>query len=250
MPPTVPDVRRCSSETDVLILCGGLGTRLQAVVPGRPKALAPIQGRPFLDILVDALKAQGFRRFIFCVGHHKEQILERYGIGHDAEYLFSAEAVPLGTGGAVQNALPLARSSPVLVVNGDSLCRVDYEALYRFHFQKAADASFVLAKATDRNDAGMVRIDDARRVISFSEKTSRPDEPAYVNAGIYLLNTEALAIGDRRPPFSLERELFPALVNAASCFGFVVDAPLVDIGTPDRYRRANADGVESLILRP
>ena len=96
-----------TAEIDVLVLCGGVGSRLHPLISDRPKGMALIGGRPFLDILVEDLLKQGFRRIIFCVGHLKEQIIARYKSRDDAEYLFSQEDVPLGTGGAVQNALPL-----------------------------------------------------------------------------------------------------------------------------------------------
>jgi len=118
---------------DALIVCGGLGTRLQAVVSDRPKGLATISGRPFLDILVEELLQQGFDRLIFCTGHGSDQVAAHYSGRSGEQFVFSAEDHPLGTGGAVRNALPHVRSDPFAVVNGDSFCRVAYADLFAFH---------------------------------------------------------------------------------------------------------------------
>jgi D-glycero-alpha-D-manno-heptose 1-phosphate guanylyltransferase len=234
------DKHRVPAAIDVLILCGGLGSRLRPLIADRPKGLAPIGGKPFLDILVKDLVDQGFRRIVFCVGHMKEQIIERYRERSEAQYLFSQEDTPLGTGGALQLALPLVLSDPFLVMNGDSLCRVDFKAFLAFHRSKAAAASFVLARADERNDTGVVCLDEAQRVLSFLKWGDATDpRHCFLNAGIYLMQREALILSGLTPPFSLELDVFPVLVNSKPCFGFVSTSTLIDIGTPERYRRAD-----------
>jgi NDP-sugar pyrophosphorylase family protein len=237
---------KTTAEIDVLVLCGGAGSRLRPLISDRPKGMALIGGQPFLDILVDDLLKQGFQRIIFCVGHLKEQIIGRYNSRDDAEYLFSQEDVPLGTGGAVQNALPLVRSDPFLVMNGDSLCRVDFERFYSFHQAKAANASFVLTQVDERHDGGVVRLDRTQKVHSFLEKsTTGGRDDCFINAGIYLLQRESIEFQVMTPPFSLEYDIFPKLVNTKRCFGFVVKSELVDIGTPERYLKANEDRMKA-----
>jgi NDP-sugar pyrophosphorylase family protein len=200
---------------DAVILCGGMGTRLQPVIPDRPKGLATIRGRPFLDILVDDLLAQGIRRFVLCVGHLKEQIIEHFGGRDDADFLFSVENAPLGTGGAIRNALHLIRSDPFLALNGDSFCRVDYAALLRFHREKAAMLTVVAAPVRDRKDGGNS-----------------------INAGIYVIPRKTADAWRFEDPFSLEREVIPPLVAGRRCYGFAVDSEVIDIGTPERYSKA------------
>ena len=237
---------KTTAEIDVLVLCGGAGSRLRPLISDRPKGMALIGGRPFLDILVDDLLKHGFRRIIFCVGHLKEQIIGRYKSRDDGEYLFSQEDVPLGTGGAVQNALPMVRSDPFLVMNGDSLCRVDFERFYSFHQAKSANASFVLTQMEERHDGGVVRMDRTQEVQSFLEKyTAGGTDNCFLNAGIYLLQQECIEFQVMTPPFSLEYNIFPKLVNKKRCFGFVVKSELVDIGTPERYRKFNEEQRES-----
>ena len=221
---------------DALILCGGLGTRLQEAVPDRPKGLAEVAGRPFLDILVAELQRQGLRRFVLCAGHRAEQIAALYRGRQDAEFVLSAEPSPLGTGGAVRHALAHARTDPFLVLNGDSHCEVDYAALRAFHARAGADLTVVVAPDPERGDAGRVALAGDGRVLSFDEKTATAH--AYVNAGIYVMQRRAAERLPAGVAASLERELIPALVREERCFGFPVPGPLTDIGTPERYRAA------------
>lgn len=245
-PPNTPMLRDSRSgpldAIDALILCGGVGSRLRPVVSDRPKSLAPIGGRPFLDILVEDLLQYGIRRIIFGVGHMKEQIIDRYQDRDDAEYLFSQENVPLGTGGAVQIALPVIHSDPFLVMNGDSVCQVDFDKFRSFHMARASNASFVLTKADERYDGGVVCIGETQRIHSFLEKTRIKDQRrCFISAGIYLLQRQIFERQYIEPPFSLEYDVFPEMISTKLCFGFVVESELVDIGTPERYSRAIRD---------
>lgn len=232
------------SALDVLILCGGLGSRLRPIVSDRPKVLAPVGGRPFMDILVDDLLQQGFRRVIFCVGHLKDHIIEHYNTRTDAEYLFSEEETPLGTGGAVQNALPLVRSNPFIVMNGDSLCSVEFEKLASFHHAKESTLSLVLARADGKSDGGVVRVDQSQRVMSFLEKQeANRGGRDLINAGIYALQRECFEVRGMPQQYSLEYDLFPELVAKKPCYGFIVASEVTDIGVPERYWKANNNGI-------
>src|SRR3989344_3873475 len=156
------------SDIDVFILSGGVGTRLRSVVHDRPKVLAEIGGRPFLDILLEDLFLWGFQKIHLGVGHMKEHIIDQYQ--SDPRILFSEEEKALGTGGAVKHAAPLFTSEHVLVMNGDSFCEVDYRRLYEFHLKRKALMSIVLTRASDRTDAGNVIIDEKKRIVNFKEK--------------------------------------------------------------------------------
>ena len=113
-----------SSNIDTVILAGGLGTRLKSVLNDKPKCLAPINGKPFIDILLDYCIKQGFKRFILCVGYLKEQIIEYLNNRSDCEIIFSEEDEPLGTAGAIKNSEPFIKSDPILIMNGDSFINV------------------------------------------------------------------------------------------------------------------------------
>jgi NDP-sugar pyrophosphorylase family protein len=225
------------SALDTLILCGGLGTRLREVVTDRPKGLADVRGRPFLDLLIDRLARHGLRRFVLCTGYRGEQIAARYAQRTDAEFVVSLEDQPLGTAGAVRLAATHLRSDPVLVLNGDSFCEVGYEAFRAFHEGKGAMLSVVVVPPGERADAGNVTLADDGAITSFSEKSGR-GERTLINAGIYLMR-RSLVDGLRADtPLSLELHVFPELVRRGGCYGFQVPGPVVDIGTPERYLAA------------
>jgi NDP-sugar pyrophosphorylase family protein len=206
----------------------------------RPKGLAPIGEKPFLDILIENLLQEGFQRIIFCVGYMKEQIIERYSSRDDAQYLFAQENTPLGTGGAIKNALPMIHSNPFLIMNGDSLCHIDFEKFLQFHRDKAAAASFAVTRVSERPDGDVVLLTEEQRILCFTkEYKANNSHGCFVNAGIYMMQQESLAFKNLAPPFSLELDVFPRLVNSKPCFGFLTDGPLLDIGTPERYQKAN-----------
>ena len=118
------------SNIEAAILAGGLGTRLRSVVPDRPKVLAEIGGRPFIEILLDQVAAAGIRTAVLCTGYLGDQIEARLGTRRGPLALrYSREVEPLGTGGALRLALPMLASDTVLVLNGDSYCDADLRAL-------------------------------------------------------------------------------------------------------------------------
>ena len=225
------------AEIDVLILCGGLGNRLRPVIYDRQKVLAPIGGKPFLEILVEDLLKQGFQRIIFCVGYMKEQIIEKYRDRIDAEYLFSEEDAPLGTGGAIKKAINLIKGNTFLVINGDSCCQISFKKFCRFHFEKSATVSIVLTSNSGRDDGGYVLLNESLEIVSFAEKSDEYDKYGFINAGIYLIQGDCISFKNMTPPFSLEYNIIPELLKEKSCFGFVVGSQLIDIGTPERYAK-------------
>jgi len=224
---------------DVVILAGGLGTRVQSVLGERPKPMAMILGRPFLDLLIADLKHHGFSRFILCVGHRREQIIEHYRERGDAEYVISEEDRPLGTGGAVRHAAEFFQTDPILVLNGDSFCPVDYPRFLAFHNANRAIVSIVVAPPHGRADGGTTVLDVDGRILRFEEKLTITDSAQiYINAGIYLMDRNLPRSWGHEIPFSLEREVFPDLIATQRCYGFAVHTEIVDIGTPERYGEA------------
>ena len=220
-----------SKEIDVIVLCGGLGKRLRSVISDRPKPMAEIGHRPFLDILIAYTSRYGFRRFILCLYYMKEVIKEYYrGKG----IIFSEEEEPLGTGGAIKKAEPLIKSSPFLVMNGDSFIPLDLNKFITFHSEKKAAVSIALAKAEKTEDYGAVRLGDDERIVNFSEKRK---EKGLVNAGVYLFKRNVLSLIPSSTNYSLEYDLFPRMVGKG-LYGYQTDETLIDIGTPKGYKRA------------
>ena len=218
---------------DVIILCGGFGTRLQAVVRDRPKPMADIHGRPFLSLIVEHFLRHGARRFIFSTGHRGDMIEEWFRnqqAGYDT--VFVRDPAPLGTGGALAQAINVVGSHLFIVVNGDSLCEIDPERLLRFHAVKRAAATMTVTCREDRQDTGSVMLAEDDRVLSMVEKP-HVRSMGYDNAGIYLFDRAIESLFPEKDSWSLERDLLPQLV-AQGLYGFVTASPLYDIGTPER----------------
>jgi len=220
-----------------VILCGGMGKRLRPVVDDRPKPMAEIDDRPFLDILIDSFAEFGLRRFILCAGYMSDIIRDYYAAQSGSrQFIISDEYKPLGTAGAIKNAAELIRSDTFLVANGDSFCPVDLNAFHDFHLARHALMSMVVVETQNTGDCGLVSLDASQRIVGFEEKTQQ-SQSRYINAGIYLFQKEALSLIPEQVNFSLERELFPKLIEQ-DCYAFPTQGQLLDIGTPPRLAAA------------
>ena len=220
-------------ETDVLILCGGLGTRFREVQKDIPKALAPIKGTPFIDLLLNDLVDQGFRRIILATGHLSSQ-LEQYVKGRkDAEYIISCEPLPMGTGGAIKLAEQHIRSDIFLILNGDTRILLGYKDLMNFHLQMKSDFTICLCKINDKSDFGSVCLNDKKRIISFNEK--KIINNSFANAGVYCVNKKLLNNIEKKKYFSIEKFLIPNWLKTYKIFGYETNLKFYDIGTKDRY---------------
>ena len=217
------------APTDVVILCGGLGTRLRPVLRDRPKPMAPINGRPFLDLVVDHVLSYDFRRIVFCTGHHGDWIAQHVVRRNVCEAIISHEQTPLGTAGALRACRALLATPTTLVLNGDSLCRIDLHAFLTAHQDRQALATMAVVPSNGRTDAGGVTMDVCGRIRSFQEKQTA----SFLNAGIYAIQRLAIHDISDSSPCSLERDIFPHLTDG-KLYGFACDVPLYDIGTPAR----------------
>jgi NDP-sugar pyrophosphorylase family protein len=231
-------------HVEAVVLAGGRGTRLSGALPGVAKVLAPVKGRPFLDYVLDYLVHQGARHIVLSVGHLREQVIDKYRDFVAATLHFSPELEPLGTGGAVRLALNLVASDPFIVVNGDSLCRVDLANLLLVHRRQSAQATVAVVRPDSRADVGNVWLNNDSLVLAFDEKSSSRPRVAtagrFLNAGVYAFSKSAFA-GFEAPCFSLEFDLLPKLVGDRRCYGVVTVGSLVDIGTPERLAYAQRD---------
>ena len=219
---------------DVLILCGGLGTRFRKVRNDIPKSLAPIQGTPFIDLLFEDLTAQGFRRIILATGHLSDQLENFVKRRTDAEYIISNEPKPLGTGGAIKFAENNFYSDQILILNGDSRITFCFQTLFEFHGNHHAEMSILLSSVTKGIDYGNVVLNEKNRVTSFSEKPTASTS-ACVNAGVYVINRELLNSLQPDKQYSLEKDCLPSWIYANRIFGLLTDKVVFDIGTPERY---------------
>jgi len=221
-----------------MILVGGLGTRLRTVVSDRPKPMAIVGGKPFLEVLINWLAAKGVRDFVLLTGYMGEMIEEHFSSGRlrsDLRVRFSREATPLGTGGAVRNAAQFATES-TLVVNGDTFFDADLEELFRYHAEHGGDVTLSLRRVDDKSRYGSVVVDERGAVTGFAEKGQGARGAGLINAGVSMVARSFILALPRGVPFSMEQDVFPSLAESGRMFGLVQDRPFFDIGTPESYQ--------------
>jgi D-glycero-alpha-D-manno-heptose 1-phosphate guanylyltransferase len=221
---------------EAIVLAGGLGTRLASRLNGVPKPMAPVAGRPFLEILLAQLERAGCTRALLSVGHLHSVIQTHFGssfLGLRLEYI--VEDVPLGTGGAIRRSLPLASEKSVLVLNGDTFLQADYAAMMRFHLAQAAGLTIAVTHQDDIARYGGVTLKD-RRIASFQEKGQHT--PGFINAGAYVLDRKLQWPPALTEKFSFETDFLVPEISRLAPAAFEVDGFFLDIGVPEDLDRA------------
>ncbi len=224
---------------DAIILAGGLGTRLREVVKDQPKVLAPVNGRPFLELVLDSLnKWPCLQRVVIAVGHMAEKIRVEFADPgkYRFEIIYSEEKDLLGTGGATKKALQYTETNDVLVMNGDTYVEININDLIQFHYEKGAAATLVLRSVEDPSRYGTVKL-MGDRVTSFEEKKLDGTEH-WINAGMYIFRRDLYDQVKEGQVISLERELLPRFIDH-DVYGFKCFGTFIDIGTPESYATVN-----------
>ena len=233
-----------------VVLVGGEGTRMRPITETIPKPLLPLMDRPSLDHVLDHLARHDVHEVVLSSAYLEETfhafIESRHG---DPAITWITETEPLGTGGAIVNALgaALPGAEPFFALNGDILTDLDLTAMLAFHRERGAAATIALTHVTDARPFGLVPTEPDGRVLEFREK---PPEliPGDINAGTYVLDPAALEGWSVGEHLSIERQIFPALIDAGRpLFGFVSDAYWLDLGTPEQYLRAHFDILEGKV---
>lgn len=223
---------------ECIVLAGGFGTRLRQVVPELPKPMAPVAGRPFLEILLSMLAQKGFTRVVLSLGFMAEKIVAHFGDRYlGMELVHEVEAQPLGTGGAVRAALARCVADHVFIFNGDTYLDLEVDEVERL-WRSARHPVIVVREVPDTARFGRVDMSDGR-VSGFLEKGM--SGLGLINAGCYILPRDAL---DRFPlgkAFSLETDYFIDSLHRLRFEGFVTRGRFIDIGVPDDYARAQSE---------
>jgi len=226
---------------NVLILAGGLGTRLGEILGDLPKALAPIRSKPFLEYLLKFISHQGFRDVIISLGYGSNAIKEYLGdgssIGLSIEYTLEKEL--FGTGGAMKLSEPIIESEDFFVINGDTYFEVDLNEMFRFHKNRNAFATMALAYKEDTGRYGGTIFGNDNEIVAFAEK-SGDGRAGYINGGTYLFRKDVLDSIPENTVCSLEKEILPFLVGKG-LYGFPVKGYFIDIGIPDDYEKAKRE---------
>ena len=222
---------------EAIILAGGLGTRLRSVVNDRPKSMAEVNGKPFMEYLLDFLIDHDIERFIFSVGHKSNFITNYFGSSYRGrQVVYAYEDEPLGTGGAILNAVSLAHHDNVLITNGDSLFRVDVKAEIVAHLEAKNDVTLALKPMKNFERYGSIIMDENNRITDFREKMKIAE--GIINGGVYIFNIPAFLDCNFEGKFSIERDYFEAHVKTRKMGGYVADDYFLDIGIPSDFEKA------------
>ncbi len=229
-----------------IILVGGLGTRLSSIVNDRPKPMAKIVNKPFVEYLIDLLSDNGIKDIIFAVGYKGEMIEQYFGNGKERnlKIRYAYEKELLGTGGAIKNAYQFIQGDRVLVLNGDTYYKMDYGTFMKDCTQ--IDMRIVLRKVADISRYGKVCLNQ-NRILKFNEKENK-EEPGLINGGVYLMKSSLIeTIPEGK--VSLENEMIPLWLKEGKILeGVVNEGYFIDIGVPEDYYQFIKD-IESQNLK-
>lgn len=240
-------------QVDAVVLVGGKGTRLRPLTLSAPKPMLPTAGLPFLTHLLSRIAAAGIEHVILGTSYKPAVFEAEFGdgsaLGLQIEYV--TEEHPLGTGGGIANVAGKLRNDTAMVFNGDVLSGADLAQLLDFHRSNRADVTLQLVRVGDPRAFGCVPTDEEDRVVAFLEKTEDPPTDQ-INAGCYVFERNVI---DRIPQgreFSVEREVFPALLADGDCkiYGYVDASYWRDMGTPEDFVRGSADLVRGIAPSP
>ncbi|MBI3298657.1 MAG: NDP-sugar synthase [Elusimicrobia bacterium] len=229
-----------------LILTGGLGTRLRPLTANLPKPVLPVVNRPFLEHQIGDLRRQGVREVLLATGYKPEAFGRALGDGRRLGVKLRCvhETKPLGTGGAVRNAIDFFKGT-TLVLNGDVLQHLDLGAFLKRHRSLKAEATICLTRVADPTQFGLVELEPSGLVRRFLEKPS-PEEVTCdtINAGAYLFEPSVVRLIPPGVAYSLERGLFPELLKRKRRMAaWVSRGYWLDIGTVEKYLQAHLDGL-------
>lgn len=221
----------------IIILAGGLGTRLGGITKETPKPMVPVAGCPFLTHVLDCLPEGS--SVTLCIGYLKERVMEYFGDKYKSLSIdYSVEDTPLGTGGAALKAMRAhTGEKSVLLINGDTLFDAPLESFIAAHEKSGADITLALKPLRDFDRYGAVTLDDSGRITAFSEK--KPTEYGLINGGIYALNTKSILRLNLPRAFSLEKDLFEKNLDNLNIRGIIHDSFFIDIGVQEDLERAN-----------
>jgi D-glycero-alpha-D-manno-heptose 1-phosphate guanylyltransferase len=224
---------------EVIILAGGRGTRIQHILPGIPKCMAPIRGIPFIDYLIQYLIKEQTNHFIFSLGYLHEPIIAHINKNFpDLNTTFVVEEDALGTGGAIVKALEYASDEEVFVLNGDTYFPVSLDTMMAI--SRREKASLVIASTLMEKPYryGTLSLNENNRILSFNEK--KEIESGYINGGCYLLSKSQIGSNHFEKVFSFERDILEAKVSQWVMYASIQNCRFIDIGIPEDYQNAQS----------
>ncbi len=223
---------------EAVVLAGGRGTRLSAVVSDVPKPMAPVAGRPFLEILLETLARNQCGRVVLSLGYKAETVVDHFGASFAGmELVYEIERTPLGTGGALRRALAQCNADHVFILNGDTYLDLEVGAI-EAQWQRHRLPIIVAREVQDTARYGRLHTAD-NHVVGFVEKGI--PGPGLINAGCYVLPPDIALDFPSDEAFSLEQDFLAAAVARSPFRLFVSRGYFIDIGVPEDYARAQRE---------
>lgn len=227
-----------ANDITAIVLCGGLGTRLHSITNDLvPKPMVEVAGHPFLEYLLDYLIAQGITNAVLAISHHKDIIINHFGDHYRNLHIsYSIEEQPLGTGGAIKQALEqhtVTQSSQVLVLNGDTFVEYQLNNMLEQQQQHNADIIMTLKPLDNTDRYGRVTVDDGDKIVAFEEKVA--GKSGNINTGVYLIKTDIFKNEKLKNTFSFESDFLEKEVNHHKIYSSYIDGYFIDIGIPEDY---------------
>jgi len=230
--------REVEHDNAVILMVGGLGTRLGELTARCPKPMLNVGGKPILEAIVDNFRHHGFKNFFFAVNYKSEMIEDHFGDGTKwgIHISYLREKERLGTAGSLSLFKPI-NDLPIVVMNGDLLTQVNFTSLIKHHNDKKLDACSCIRNYDFQIPFGVVEI-DGFKITKIEEK---PLKSFLVSAGIYVLSPEALAFVPSGSYFDMPSLLEKMLQENKSVGAFPIHEYWLDIGRKDDFEQAAQD---------
>jgi dTDP-glucose pyrophosphorylase len=220
----------------MVIMAGGFGTRLYPHTENCPKPMVLVGNKPMLEHIVDRARAEGFHQFIIAVHYLGHQIEDYFGDGKKfgIAIKYIRETSPMGTAGAL-SLIGKIPDTPIVVINGDVITSIKYGDFLDFHVRTKATATMAIRLHEWQNPYGVVNV-NGTDIVGFEEK---PISRSYINAGIYALSSEALALLPENSPCDMPSLFMSLKKESKSITAYLIHEPWIDIGRPSDLVIAN-----------
>jgi D-glycero-alpha-D-manno-heptose 1-phosphate guanylyltransferase len=227
---------------EAIILAGGFGTRLQAVVADRPKPMAMVAGKPFLHYILQYLKHYNISKIVLSIGYKAEMIQDYFGDQYNGISIdYALEKQAMGTGGGIRLALEKCKDKEILVLNGDSFFNINLYDFYSFYKSQYGDVSVAVREIENAARYGTIEMAEDGKIIAFKEKNGLT-KPGLINAGIYIIKRDLFLMNTYpNKNFSIEKDFFENNVGIFNLSGFLKKGYFIDIGIPEDYAKAQKD---------
>lgn len=235
---------------EVIILAGGLGTRLRSVVSEVPKCMASVGDKPFLWYLLKYLTKYDVTRIVLSVGHLRNVIIDwidEHGGEFPFAFDYAVENEPMGTGGGIKLALARCCRTDVVVLNGDTFFDVNLDELLEQHRLYPSSITLALKPMDNFDRYGNVQIcENDNQITAFDEK--KHCDKGLINGGVYIINRLECSFEGLPQRFSFETEVLQPQCILGKLYGAVQNGYFIDIGIPEDYAKANVE-LQNLYFR-